>query len=372
MTMRVAIVTDALAMWGAETSLKILVDELQVRGRRVTVLAHPKSPLRKAGLRTEVVPAPMARRRMRDSGGMKILSMMFGLDVLDTAASAVRLAKMLRGYDVVVCFGTWELGQVALAAKLARRPCVLDLHETFRVGKGTRLLDIMSKGIAGIITTSASIAPSGLPQSHIAVVGRPVLPAGERVESPRRAGAPLEVLMPGQVIPHKQVLEAVELVPRARANLTVVGASAPDRQSTYERLVRLAAARAPRRVDVLERTPRITDYYDASDVVVNLSIHEAWGRTIVEGMAHGCWPIALKGGAPGELVRDLGVGTLISNLDELPGALNDLAECSGDRWDSMRNAARLAAKAFEPLAIAESYWQALTALAYPSETTRPC
>jgi glycosyltransferase involved in cell wall biosynthesis len=108
---------------------------------------------------------------------------------------------------------------------------------------------------------------------------------------------------------------------------------------------------------------KLIDLYDQADILVAPSIRpEPFGRTIIEGMARQCVPVASNHGGPTEIIQDGKTGFLsrvgdFRHLSELIALLyNDGAKlseiCHEARIDSI--------KRFNPALIAEKYGKIFT------------
>jgi glycosyltransferase involved in cell wall biosynthesis len=347
--MKVAFVTDALHLWGAETSL---LEYLREMGPSACALVHPQSPLLKIPeIRLSVQSAPMARRRSRDGGGLGEAPLQFPIDALSWVWGAIRLAPSLRRFDVVVCYGTWELGQVLLASLLARRPCFIDLHETFRPGRQRRILAWLARKSAGVVTPTLSLAREFGLEEEAVVIPRPV-----NVRSVPRAERPVQVrvCMLGQIVKHKRVLEVATAVGQMNAEnvvLDVYGAH-PGQASDYQRSVEEAGGVS---VVVHERTSDVAAALAAADVLVNASEHEAFGRTVVEAMQGGVWPIVCGSGGPREIVSDAGIGSLLNGPNDLVDELARVSRWSDQTWREASEQCRTAGDAYRSDQIVPRY-----------------
>ncbi len=120
----------------------------------------------------------------------------------------------------------------------------------------------------------------------------------------------------------------------------VGGATAQKGIGVVEKFARLLASRGRHKMTLclsragamqsglvaeLEANPRVSVIYDADDVLGVLRTHdfliapsrpvicrETFGRVLVEAAMAGCWPLATAAGAYPELIRELGVGDVVS------------------------------------------------------------
>lgn len=76
--------------------------------------------------------------------------------------------------------------------------------------------------------------------------------------------------------------------------------------------------------EVIDFVPDVGHLMGECEVVINASEHEAFGRTIVEAVSVGCYPIAVGDWGPRETIQALGVGSVLNSIDELPQLLAQL------------------------------------------------
>jgi len=189
-------------------------------------------------------------------------------------------------------------------------------------------------------TTRAAVQRLGLPTtaSIVAFPGADRLATSidaEAIQSRAQAAGPLRVLFLGNLIPRKGLLtlvEAVALLPRGSADLTVAGSAEVDRR--YARRVR-------RRVNTLRLGPvvRLVGALDGqalqqamlqAQVLAVPSGYEGYGMAYLEGMGYGLPPIAGGEGGASEFVRHGENGFLVDTSDAAALAVH-LASLHADR-----------------------------------------
>lgn len=168
---------------------------------------------------------------------------------------------------------------------------------------------------------------------------------------PRPADSPVKILFVGRISPEKGLHTLLEAFERLRqrgvnAELNILG---PFGVAPYEYIAPLAdpeqqaalkplyaydyTAELKRRVAALngaarflERRPNseLPQVYHQADILVNPSISEAFGMTVVEGMASGLPVVATRVGGMTELIEPSGAGRLVPHSDA--GALADALE----------------------------------------------
>ncbi|WP_288338386.1 glycosyltransferase family 4 protein [uncultured Gordonia sp.] len=134
------------------------------------------------------------------------------------------------------------------------------------------------------------------------------------------AGGLRRIGIVGQVVPHKRVLEVARAFIDAdttTCQLVIVGFSSVEEPSAYEReVIRVSAPHS--RITLQERTDDPNSVISQLDVLINSSVHEAFGRTIIEALASGALPVSVGGAAgPQEIIRDVGTGVVLDDFGEL-------------------------------------------------------
>jgi glycosyltransferase involved in cell wall biosynthesis len=100
-------------------------------------------------------------------------------------------------------------------------------------------------------------------------------------------------------------------------------------------------------LSILSRMSEVSDPLGQSDVILNLSDHEAFGRTVVEGLAAGCLPVCIRSTGPAEIVARVGLGlTIDRSAPELVAAL-DFIHGRRDVLEHARAAGPVAAELFD-------------------------
>lgn len=141
-----------------------------------------------------------------------------------------------------------------------------------------------------------------------------LVPDGLRVESylhehgPVCTGAPVRLLLAGQICPGKGQLEAVQATELLvgdgmDAHLTIVGGVRDDAYSA-ELHGYVAERGLEKVVSIKPFAQDLTEEYARADIALMCSPHEALGRATIEGMLHGCAVIGANAGATPELIGD--------------------------------------------------------------------
>ncbi|RRQ29219.1 glycosyltransferase [Rhodococcus sp. Eu-32] len=366
--LRVAFVTESSQVWGAETSLLLLLQEFDKLSIEATTIIADQSPfaeqLVEGGL--PFIRHKFAKHHALSSGSLSTAKIS---DLLreppPIVKSALRLRKILKNFDVVVIFSLWQSAEVLLASKLARVQCVLDLHETFDGRFSSQIVKAVSQACAGVIAPSKSVLSSNKlePGGAIIVVPRPV--HAETQETFSVGSRRYRIGMFGQVVPHKRVdrlVAAVEKCGDDTVSVLVVGGEREESsRSSYEvdmraRLSQLEGSAFLNRVNDVGR------YMKQCDVIVNLSDHEAFGRTVIEALQYGAYPVVVDGGGPAEVVRNVGVGLVLKTIEELEKFVCNLRADSTLGFTRERNDWHLKVAQYGPKQVAKHYVDVLEKL----------
>ncbi|WP_170945779.1 glycosyltransferase family 4 protein [Rhodococcus sp. 14-2483-1-2] len=328
--------TESASVWGAEHSLLILLEQFKQQGIEATTVLAQGSPFKRI-LDTRnhrAIEYRFAKHPALAGGSFSTASRNdIAKEPFNVLASGVRLAKVLKDFDLALSFSLWQSPETIIASRIRRIPCVLDLHETFSGGQSVRLTKFIGNFCSGVIAPSLSIVrSSGLTLSpKVRVIGRPV-EVDKTTNQHRNARLPLTVGIFGQIVPHKgvhQLVSAVEAMPQGALNLMVVGGTKEaDRRTPFELDLRERVSRMPRS-QFLDRVGAVGPYMRKCDLVVNLSEHEAFGRTVVEAISCGAYPVVLDGSGPAEIVNATGVGKVIESVEDLEGFLISLCGPGG-------------------------------------------
>ena len=356
-------VSHAVQVWGAQLRLLDLAPPLGERGVRLTLAADPGSPVAQAwvdrGLPLEphVRPEHKSLRRPdgRRAGPGQVLSELRAVGV-----SAVRVARLARRYDVLLSFSLHAHLEVALGGRLARRPVVVEVVDIVVPGLGRRLL--RAAGALATMTTANSAATAatlGSRASEVVVVHpgvdverfRPG-PADPEVRATLggREGRPLVGIV-GRVDPEKGVDVLARALaqatgPAAEATLAVVGDVAVGSASSGASVRADAERLLGDRVRFVGRRDDIPEVQRALDVLVNASVAEPFGRSVLEALASGTPVVATDSGGIPEFVEDGATGVLVPPGDDaaLARALDRVLGDDGLR-SRLAEAGRAAAEA---------------------------
>ncbi|HEV2994069.1 MAG TPA: glycosyltransferase family 4 protein, partial [Acidimicrobiia bacterium] len=250
---------------------------------------------------------------------------------LATTARSIRIiAGAARAVDVVHSNSLWAHLDCALAGRLVRRPVVLDLHDLVRPGVGRRVLTAATRLSSAAIAISHAVAdcvgPSGA--SRVRVIpnsvdlerftpGPPDPVVRTRLTSDPRA--PLVGIV-GRIDPEK----GVDVLVRAMGNLTgsashahlvVVGSAGLAPEGYPERVRAEADQLLGERVRFVGRTGDVPATLKALDILVNASVAEPFGLTVLEAQASGVAVIGTRAGGIPDFVADGDNGLLVPSGD---------------------------------------------------------
>lgn len=348
---RIAFVTASLDVWGAERSLLILHDGLKSQGVASHIIVDKSSPMLDqtiAGART-IKPHAFARKQPVGDRAVASTRIATAMNYArSTIKSGLALRSKLRSYDVVVIFSVWQSLEALIACIGRRQAVVLDLHETFSSQKSRHLLRLLC-GCMDLVLTPSEHVRRTASTANAVVIYRPVETPLTRArngshEKCKHLADTITVGMFGQIAPHKRNIEVLESIVKLceknelNIQLLIVGGNPePASRTSYEVMVRTLADMHST-VTVLDRVKDVWPLMQTCDIVVNMSEHEAFGRTVVEACYAGAIPVVADNGGPPEIVATLGVGVVcgIDDLEDgITAAMNQRAQLKKvmrERW----------------------------------------
>jgi glycosyltransferase involved in cell wall biosynthesis len=343
--LRVLEVSDSRQVWGAELATLALAAPLAARGIDLTLASPPGGDLeehwRRHGLPFVALDLP-ERLGLRDADGLRRPGPRQLVQEAASTARAVRLiARAARGFDLVRSDSLWSHLDCALAGRLARRPVVLELHDLVRPGLGRRMLTAAVRLSRGAIAISRAVAdcigPAG--RARVQIVAPAVdlarfAPGPSSREIRRHLTSDVDAALVGivgRIDPEKGVdvlVRAMAMLegPAASAHLVVVGSGglAPDGYS--EQVRRDAERLLGERARFVGRTSDVPGTLRALDVLVNASVAEPFGLSVLEAQACGVPVIGTQAGGIPDFVTDGDNGLLVpsGDADSLAKALDRL------------------------------------------------
>lgn len=326
--LRVLMVSRATGLWGAERRILSLAPLLHERGLTCILAALPETPLARAWIDAGFSFRPLRllpNTGLRRPDGRRPGVVSLAHDVGVTLSSARRIARLARDSDLMWSNSLGAHLEVALAARLARRPAVLHLHDIVAPGLGRKVLAaaVLMAGHAIALTEAVAACAGPRARRNIAVVHNGVDPSAFAPGPPDPAvtaelggshGRRLIGIV-GRVDPEKgieTVVRAVARLPaRLDARLVVVGTTFTGGRS-YEQALRSEAAQLlGDRVRFLPPRDDVPQVMRSLDVLVNASPAEPFGRTVIEAQACGTPVVATRGGGIPEFVTDGVTGLLV-------------------------------------------------------------
>jgi D-inositol-3-phosphate glycosyltransferase len=343
--LRVLEVSYSRQVWGAELATMALAGPLAERGIDLTLGSPPGGDLEEHWRRLGL---PFVALDFHDRLGIRDADAehrpsprQFAGELATTARSVRMITRTARSFDLVHSNSLWAHLDCAVAGRLARRPVVLELYDLVRPGLGRQVLT----AAAGLSTVAVAISqavadiigPRG--QRHVRIVPLSVdldrfgpgrAPAGTRGQLTSDEEAPLVGIV-GRIDPEKGVDVLVQAMGRlqgaaAGAHLVVVGSPglAPD---GYPERVRSEAEKLlGDRVRFVGRTADVPGTLRAIDVLVNASVAEPFGLSVLEAQATGVAVIGTSAGGIPDFVFDGDNGMLVPprDVDALAKALDRL------------------------------------------------
>lgn len=362
------IVTASAQSWGAEKSLREMLEHGLAERFAVTVVLSLDSPFAAELGHIEGVsvhfhrfaehPALSQGGSLASSGALQKAA-----ELPSIVAGALRLLPVLRQADVVLNFSLWQLPETMLAALFLRKPLVVDVHETFEGAAGTRVLSALLRIPSLLIAPSRYVLHRARAANRqpIAVIPRPV-----KFNSPMTVG-PKVGLLPkigifGQIAEHKGILEALRILEGVAADVLVVGGSKQDERTAYEEEVRAAVQRRGPGSAVLDRIPDPMRVMAECNYVLNASRHEAFGRGVIEGALSGSVPLVLPNSGPSECVERLGAGIVLQKIEDLRPLIASWDSQDTTRWESGRLRSPSVMAQFDPSRVAREYADAVASV----------
>ncbi len=351
---------------GAEKTLAALVPHLAARYELQAILFEDggfAGELRAAGVAVTVVPLAAVQGGTREKIGLGA--------ALAVPAAVWRVARTLRRLrpDVVYTHSMKAHVIGAIAARLARVPCVIHLHDRIE-GMGLRLLRLAAKiGSQERISCSRAVAVAiGLPRTT-AIYGPVELPslAGMPSRAAARERLGLEQTRPLVAIVgrinrwkgHDRFLRiAARVIAKTPASFAIVGAPVfRDADFVPELEASVAELGLEPYVTFVPWVDDVPTLLRAIDVNVNCSTREPFGRSIVEAAAvetvSVCFDDAgvaetIDDGVNGRVVpagdEEAAAAAIIGLLDDRPGrrAMEVRARDRADRFSAKLIAAQTA------------------------------
>jgi glycosyltransferase involved in cell wall biosynthesis len=343
--LRVLEVSYSRQVWGAELATMALAGPLARRGIDLTLASPPGGDLEEHWRRLGLPFVPLAfpdhlGLRAADAQSRPSVGQ-FGLEVLTTARSVRMIVGAARGFDLVHSNSLWAHLDCAIAGRLARRPSIIELYDLVRPGLGRKVLTAASALSSTAVAISQAVAdcigPRGARHVRIVPLSVDLDRFGPGPVSPQvrqhltsDESAPLVGIV-GRIDPEKGVdvlVRAMGLLggTAAGAHLVVVGSAglAPD---GYPERVRAEAERTlGDRVRFVGRTNDVPGTLRALDILVNASVAEPFGLSVLEAQASGVAVVGTRAGGIPDFVFDGDNGLLVPNgdADALAKALDRL------------------------------------------------
>ena len=332
--LRVLEVSYTRQVWGAELATMALAGPLARRGIDLTLGSPPGGDLEEhwRGLGLPFVPLAFPDHlgiRAADSQS-RPSARQFATELVTTARSVRMIAGAARDFDLVHSNSLWGHFDCALAGRLMRRPVVLELYDMVRPGLGQRVLTAAAGLSSVAIAISEAVADCVGPRGarHVRVValsvdldrfgpGPPTPEMRRHLTSDERA--PLVGIV-GRIDPEKGVDVLVRAMGQlqgqaAEAHLVVVGSAGLAPHGYPERVRAEAEALLGDRVRFVGRTDDVPGTLRALDVLVNASVAEPFGLSVLEAQATAVAVIGTRAGGIPDFVFDGDNGLLVPSGD---------------------------------------------------------
>jgi len=343
--LRVLEVSYSRQVWGAELATMALAGPLAARGIDLTLGSPPGGDLEEHWRRLGLPFVPLdfsARQGIRGEGAQGRPSpRQFAAELATTAQSVRAIARAARGFDLVHSNSLWAHLDCALAGRLARRPVILELYDLVRPGLGRQVLTAAAGLSTVAIAISQAVADIIGPRGarHVRIVALSVdldrfgpgpAPVGVRSQLTADVDAPLVGIV-GRIDPEKGVDVLVRAMGSltggaARAHLVVVGSGGLAPDGFPERVRAEAQEVLGERVRFVGRSADVPGTMRALDVLVNASVAEPFGLSVLEAQATGVAVVGTAAGGIPDFVFDGDNGLLVPprDVDALAKALERL------------------------------------------------
>ncbi|HLI73184.1 MAG TPA: glycosyltransferase family 4 protein [Acidimicrobiales bacterium] len=332
--LRVLEVSYSRQVWGAELATMALAGPLAERGVDLVLGSPPGGDLQehwvRMGLPHVALELPERQGMRATDGERRADGAQLARELGTTARSVALVARAARRVHVVHSNSLWAHLDCALAGRAAHRPVVLDLHDLVRAGAGRRVLTAATRLSSAAIAISHAVAecvgPLGASRVHVVpnsvdlvrfAPGPPDPALRTQLTSDPRA--PLVGIV-GRIDPEKGVDLLVRAVaalngPAAAAHLVVVGTPGLAPEGYPEQVRAEAQHLLGERVRFVGRTGDVPATLRALDVLVNASVAEPFGLTVLEAQASGVAVVATRAGGIPDFVSDGDNGLLVPSGD---------------------------------------------------------
>jgi glycosyltransferase involved in cell wall biosynthesis len=352
----VLLVSHKSKVWGIQRRLLVLAPHLAERGVRITLAAPPDShwaTLWETTTGLEFVPLTLPEHLgLRQPGTNRRASVLqVAREAAVVAESARRIAALSRPYDLLFSGSLAAHAEVAIAGRLARRPAVLMLVDIVAPGFGRRLLrSAASLSWATVVNSTATMATlggSGRPRLIHPAIDLQVFHPGTPDPGIRSAfGATTSdvlVGIVGRVDEEKGIDTLVDAIGTLRrrglaVRLAIVGDVGTGPEPYGQRVREHAERVLGDHVFFAGRRDDIPDVIRSLDVLVNASVAEPFGMSVLEAHASGVAVVATAAGGVTDFVRDDENGILVPPRD-----VQSLADAVGRLVDKPELRQRLGA-----------------------------
>ncbi len=351
----VLVVSHTSELWGAEIQLLETAPVLRSLGVSLTVAAPGPGPFveswrARGWVAIELGVAHQGGLRRPDGSDRRPGPVAASRQLFETSRAAVTVGRLVRtdGYDIVQAHSLSAAPEVALAARLAVRPCVLDLHDLVRPGLGQHVLRQAARFFS--MTMANSLATAELVGRARMTVIHPSVDQGRFYPGPADAAVrstlcaqpedPLVAIV-GRIDEHKgvdTVVAAVASLPKPWDRVQIVVVGSAYESARYAQVCRQEAERIlGRRVRFVGARADVPEILRSIDVLVNASDEEPFGRSLLEAQASATPVVGTAAGGIPEFVED-GVSGLLVPPGDIQALAAAIQRVLGDRdlVDSLR------------------------------------
>lgn len=360
--LRLLVVSHTPAKWGAQMRLVEYLPTLVSSGIAPTLLVPDEGPFadafREAGC--DVIVLDLGQRLgLRTEDDSRPGPIALAGQLIEVVRAAVRLRSVIRKFDLVQSHSRTAHLEVSLAARLARRPSVIDVHDVVRPGMGQRILRLAGRLSSCVLANSSSTAATlGPRRSKVRIINPAVdltrftgdVPRDEALRSELGGSSERALIgVVGRVDADKRIellIEAVGALERDDIDVAVIGATHIADDEYLTDLSSLADSVLPGRVTFAGARTEMPQVMTALDVLASVCTVEAFGRSILEAQASGTPVVAPDLLGVSDIVEDGSTGWLfqpedVADLVDVLGRLLEDAHRSRVVASAKRRAQRL-------------------------------